>query len=61
MNAPALHPFRCVALDAQGQSHEQLVQAASEAHVVQLLAAKGLTPIVLSQRVQALWSCSAVR
>jgi general secretion pathway protein F len=50
MNALPPRQFRCVALDAQGATHEQMVQANSEAQAAASLSARGLTPILVSQR-----------
>jgi general secretion pathway protein F len=50
MNAHTPHQFRCVALDTQGMSHESMILATSEAQAVAQLGAKGLTPILITQR-----------
>jgi general secretion pathway protein F len=48
--APNSKRFRCVVLDAKGESTELFMDAASEAAAAQVLTAQGLTPLTISQR-----------
>jgi general secretion pathway protein F len=50
MNALPPNSFRCVALDKQGRPQELRLVAGSEAEAVAQLSAKGLTPVLITQR-----------